>query len=481
VADAFKHWRVHRGDESRAVHISDLVRSNDMSDKSLSQRLRILVVDDEANIRRTLSMYLESEGHLVTGVSNSEDAMREANQRPFDVAFVDLRLGTTSGLDLIPLLLSASPWAKIVVITAYASIDTAVEAMRRGAADYLPKPFTPVQVGLVLQKATEIRSLERKVDSLLQDLDRSNPEVSFLTEDPVMQRIVHLAQQVADSDATILLRGESGTGKTVLARNIHRWSSRSAMPFGVISCPSLSAELLDSEMFGHVRGAFTGAVRDNPGRIAASEGGTLLLDEIGDLPLSLQPKLLRFLQDKEYERVGDYATRKADVRILAATNVNLEDAVRRGLFREDLLYRLNVIQIEIPPLRERPSDIRALAERLLAFFSHTTHRTFLGFSSDAFDALIGYSWPGNVRELRNAIERAAILCHAERIGVDCLPEKVQPSPATSPRVGDPVRLNKIEEEHIRRVLAASKSLQEAADILGIDQATLWRRRKQYGI
>ena len=253
------------------------------------------------------------------------------------------------------------------------------------------------------------------------------------------------------------------------------------MPFSVISCPSLSAELLDSELFGHVKGAFTGAVRDNPGRIAASGGGTLLLDEIGDLPLSLQPKLLRFLQDKEYERVGDYATHKADVRVLAATNVDLDEAVKKGLFREDLLYRLNVIQIEVPPLRDRPSDVRSLAERLLAFFSLTTHRRFSGFSHETLDALTRYSWPGNVRELRNAIERAVILCPTEEIGMECLPEKVRPPAASTPRVGDPVRLDRIEEEHIRRVLATSKSLQEAADILGIDQATLWRRRKRYNI
>ena len=452
-----------------------------IGDNLASPRSRILVVDDEINIRKTLTLYLETEGHQVSSVSNADDAVREAARQPFDLAFVDLRLGTTDGLDLIPALLTESPWLKIVVITAYASIDTAVEAMRRGATDYVPKPFTPTQIGLAVSKAMEIRFLEQRIETLVQDLTESSPEVDFATEDPGMQRVVHLARQVASSDATLLLRGESGTGKTALARCLHQWSPRSKMPFTVVSCPSLSAELLDSELFGHIKGAFTGAVRDNPGRIAASEGGTLLLDEIGDLPLSLQPKLLRFLQDREYERVGDYATQKADVRVLAATNVDLDEAVKKGLFREELLYRLNVIQIEIPPLRDRPSDIQALAERLLAFFSLNTHRRFLGFTDDALDTLLRYSWPGNVRELRNAIERAVILCKADRIGVEYLPEKVRPLAQTSPRVGDPVRLDKIEEEHIRRVLNSSKSLQEAADILGIDQATLWRRRKQYGI
>jgi NtrC-family two-component system response regulator AlgB len=436
-----------------------------MNEKIAMPRLYILVVDDEANIRRTLTIFLESEGHQVVSVSNADDAISEANRRPFDLAFIDLRLGTANGLDLISPLLNTSSQLKIVVITAYASIDTAVEAMRRGATDYIPKPFTPAQVGLAVHKVSEIRSLEQRIDSLVEDLGQLNPEIDFSTDDPAMQRVVHLAKEVAPSDVTVLLRGESGTGKT----------------FGVISCPSLTPELLESELFGHVKGAFTGAIRDNPGRIAASEGGTLLLDEIGDLPLSLQPKLLRFLQDREYERVGDHATRKADVRILAATNVDLDKAVKQGAFREELFYRLNVIQIEIPPLRERPSDIRALAERLLTFFSRSAHRRFLGFSDEALNALTGYSWPGNVRELRNAIERAVILCHSDLINIEFLPEKVRPQTTTTLRVGDPVQLEKIEEEHIRRVLASSKSLSEAADVLGIDQATLWRRRKHYGI
>jgi two-component system, NtrC family, response regulator AlgB len=442
--------------------------------------LRILVVDDEANIRRTLSLCLEGLGHQTAAVSNARDAVTEASKQSFDLAFVDLRLGTSSGLDLIPALLGSLPWLKIIIITAYASIDTAVEAMRRGATDYLAKPFTPAQVELTVKKAAEVRTLEQRVAGLQEDLKRSGPEADFTSSDLAMQQTIHLAREVASSDTTVLLTGESGTGKTVLARSIHQWSLRAQKPFSVLSCPSISSELLESELFGHVKGAFTGAVRDNPGRIAVTEGGTLLLDEIGDLPLSLQPKLLRFIQDREYERVGDYTTRKADVRILAATNINLDKAVKDGVFREELLYRLNVIQIEIPPLRARPSDIRALAETLLLFFTRASHRRFAGFTDEAMEALLSYPWPGNVRELRNAVERAVILCHTEQIGLDCLPEKVRPSPAKT-KIGDPVSLGKIEEEHIRQVLSASRSLQEAADILGIDQATLWRRRKEYGI
>jgi NtrC-family two-component system response regulator AlgB len=438
------------------------------------------VVDDEINIRKTLSVCLEIEGHKVIAVSNFQDALAESSRRSFELAFVDLRLGTADGLDLIPALLATTPWLKIIVITAYASIDTAVEAMRRGATDYIPKPFTPAQVKLAVHKVFEMRALEQRVAALQDDLGRLNPEIDFSSTSAAMERTINLARQVAPTDATVLLRGESGTGKTVLARSVHSWSHRASKPIGIVSCPSFSSELLESELFGHIKGAFTSAIRDNPGRIAACEGGTLFLDEIGDLPMPLQPKLLRFVQDREYERVGDYTTRKADVRIIAATSVNLEKAVKEGRFREDLFYRLNVVQIEIPPLRERPDDVVALAERLLVFWGQNNHRSFVGFTEEARQALRRHHWPGNVRELSNVVERAAIFCQSNHVGIECLPSNLSLD-ITTPNVGDPVSLEKIEEEHIRRILATTKSLQEAADLLGMDQATLWRRRKKYGI
>jgi two-component system, NtrC family, response regulator AlgB len=440
----------------------------------------VLIVDDEANIRKTLRICLESRGHRVTAVSNAKDARAEADRQVHDLAFVDLRLGTESGLDLIPALLGPCPWIKIVVITAYASVETAIEALRRGAIDYLSKPFTPEQVELVTNRVALVRKMEQSIAGLREDLRQLHPEVTFTSQYPGMQRAIELARQVAPSEAVVLLRGASGTGKTVLARAIHGWSRRAAKPFGTISCPTLSPELLDSELFGHVKGAFTGALRDNPGRVAASEGGTLLLDEIGDLPLTIQPKLLRFIQDHEYERVGDQRTRTADIRIIAATNADLDDAVKMGRFREDLYYRLNVIQIDLPPLADRPDDVETLAKNMLQFFGTQNHKVFRGFSDDAITALRRYTWPGNIRELRNVIERAAILCAADVVGKDHLPGSISPAvPAI--QLGDLVSLKSIEENHIRRVIASSKTLQEAADILGIDPATLWHKRKQYGI
>ncbi|MEW6347551.1 MAG: sigma-54 dependent transcriptional regulator [Thermodesulfobacteriota bacterium] len=451
-----------------------------MSDAmTLDTTLSILVVDDEANIRKTLSACLESEGHEVRAVSNAQDALSVAARGAFDVAFLDLRLGTDDGMELIHPLLASCPWIKVIVITGYSSIESAVEAMRRGAADYLPKPFTPAQVRIALEKVVQVRSLEQRLLNLQEELGRSQPEAVFSSSNPEMQRVLHLARHVAPTDATVLLCGESGTGKTALARQIHRWSHRRTRPLGIVSCPTLSAELLESELFGHARGAFTGAVRDYPGRIAACESGTLLLDEIGELPPGVQPKLLRFLQDREYERVGESKARKADVRVISATNRDLAESVQAGTFRKDLLYRLNVIQIDIPALRDRPEDVVFLADSFLSFLGRKYRRTFLGFTEEAQESLRQHSWPGNLRELRNIIERAAILSTSELVGAEHFPGGA--SSPTSPKVGDPVTLAHIEEEHIRHTLARSKSLQEAADTLGIDKATLWRRRKQYGI
>lgn len=443
-------------------------------------QMRILIIDDEVNIRKTLSICIENEGYQVNAVGNANDAI-EANERQiYDVVFLDLRLGLDNGLNLIPSLLARSPWLKIVVMTAYASIETAVDAIRSGASDYIPKPFKPDQIRMILKRIAELRSMEQKIINLEETVNQFSPEITFNSKSPSMQRAIELAKQVAKSDAIVFLRGKSGTGKTVLAQFIHKWSNRAKKPFGIISCPTLTTELLESELFGHVKGAFTGAIRDNIGRIASCEGGTLFLDEIGDLPLSIQPKLLRFIQDREYERVGDHITRKADIRIITATNIDIEKAVAEGRFREDLFYRLNVIQIEIPSLAERTEDIEQLANDMLVFFATQNHKKIYGFTQEAIQSLCSYSWQGNLRELRNVVERAVILCSKDRIGSEHLPDSIKESKPFI-ELGSLISLAQIEEIHIRRVLASTKSIQEAADILGIDQATLWRKRKSYGI
>ncbi|MCE5271860.1 sigma-54 dependent transcriptional regulator [bacterium] len=443
-------------------------------------RLNVLVVDDESSIRKTLAYCLESLGHTVTAVSGAEEGLAEARDKAFDLAFVDMRLDSDNGLDLVPALLEASPWIKCVVITAYASVDTAVEAMRRGAFDYLPKPFEPDQVRLECEKVLRIRSLELKLEEFKSALAALSPGINLMTGNSAMKHALETARQVAPTESIVLLRGETGTGKSVLARAIHGWSRRAGKPMTIISCPTLPSELLESELFGHARGAFTGAFKDHAGRIAACHGGTLFLDEIGDLPPPIQPKLLRFIQDREYERIGENITRTEDVRIIAATNTDLEQAMREGRFREDLFYRLNVIQIEIPPLRERPEDIEPLALDFLSFCGRVNHKRFTGFDSEALAALRHYPWPGNIRELSNIIERAAILCKHELVRLEDLPGSFRPQ-SPKLRIGDRVPLEQIEEAHIRSVLARTRKIQDAAEILGIDQATLYRFRKTHGL
>jgi NtrC-family two-component system response regulator AlgB len=368
-----------------------------------------------------------------------------------------------------------------VVVTAYATIESAVEAMRRGAFDYLPKPFTPNQLRMVLDRVTRVRRLQFHVEELEEQVRSIVPEADLQTQEPVMRQALEIAFKAAPTDATILLRGESGTGKGVLARAVHARSPRAGGPFITVHCPSLSAELLESELFGHVKGAFTGAVQDTIGKVAAAEGGTLLLDEIGDLPMPLQPKLLRLLQEKRYERVGATRTHACDVRILAATNRDLQSAVAAGTFREDLLYRLNVIEVVLPSLRQRRKDILPLAEHLLQFFARQAGKHIIGFTEEVRTALLRYPWPGNVRELRNAIERGIILSADKEVGLADLPAQIGAAvPPTSMEVGGAVTLDQLEAEHIRRVLLSTATLEEAAAVLGIDPSTLYRKRKRYG-
>lgn len=443
--------------------------------------MNILLIDDDASLRKSLRLALETMNHRITEASDGSKAQDCLAHGMFDVAFLDLRLSQEQGLDVLPGLLRLAPGLAVIVMTAYATIETAVEAMRRGAFDYLPKPFTPSQIRLVLDRVTRIRKLESHVEELEAQVRTIVPEVDLQTQDSVFQQALDFATKAATTEATVLLLGESGTGKGVLARTIHAHSHRATGPFITVNCPSLSAELLESELFGHVRGAFTGAVKDTIGKVEAAEGGTLFLDEIGDLPMVLQPKLLRLLQEKRYERVGETRTRACDVRIIAATNRNLRDAVAEGKFREDLMYRLNVIEVVVPPLRTRRKDIQPMADHLLQFFARQTGKPVTGFTDEARDALLRYPWPGNLRELRNAIERGVILTSDVKVGLAELPAQIGATiPTATMAIGGAVTLDQLEAEHIRRVLASTPTLDEAAIVLGVDPSTLYRKRKRYG-
>jgi len=444
--------------------------------------MRILIIDDEENIRRATAVVLEAIGHETVCVDSAEDALKQLESGSFDIAFLDLKLGGESGLDLLPELLKLNPQLDVIVFTAFASIETAVEAMRRGAADYIPKPFTPEQIRQSLGRLISARKLRGRVAELESRLSSEAPTIDLTTAEPSMQKALDLAFKAAVTPATILLLGESGTGKSVVARALHDRSPQKDNAFVTVSCPSLSRELLESELFGHVKGAFTGAVGDKLGKVALANGGTLFLDEIGEMPLEIQPKLLRLLQEKEYERLGEAKARRANVRVISATNRNLEKCVQDGRFREDLYYRLHVIAVQIPPLRERPVDLLKIADRYLQFFSKQCGKRFTGFSREAEAILQRYAWPGNLRELRNVIERAVILAGTGRIERLDLPEKLSQgsplAPAGGLQLGARVSLKKIETEHIARVIEQAATLTEAAKILGITRDTLHRKKRE---
>ncbi len=440
---------------------------------------RILLVDDESAILRTFRYCLEDEGYTVAAVNSAAQAENLLLRQVFDLCFLDLRLGEDSGLDLLAQMRIQAPWMRVVIITAHSAVDTAVDAIQAGAADYLVKPCSPDQLRLAASKQLELRQLAARLEALEGEVRKPSEDLD--SHCPAMMAVLETARQVAVTDANILILGESGTGKGELARAIHGWSRRQKKSCVTINCPSLTAELMESELFGHARGSFTGASENTLGRVNQADGGTLFLDEIGDFPLILQPKLLRFIQEKEYERIGDPVTRRADVRILAATNLNLDEMVRSGKFREDLLYRLNVITLKLPPLRERQDDILTLAERFLAHFVCEYARPARSFSEEALRALLDYHWPGNIRELRNVIERASIVCPQESVEVIHLGLGAEPAPANVARIGGSLSLEDVEKAHIAAVLASSPTLDLAAKTLDIDASTLYRKRKQYNL
>ncbi len=444
--------------------------------------MNVLIIDDDLGIRETLGTALQTQGHRVETAVSPAAAEKKLRGATFEVAFLDLRLGTENGLEVLPDLLRLAPRLAVIVITAYSSLESAVTAIQRGAFDYLAKPFKPAQIAQVMERVARTRQMESRISELEGSVPLSSAtDLLISTTEPEMQRILDVARKSATRDSTVLMLGESGTGKSMLARQMHRWSSRAHEPFVTVNCPSLSRDLLESELFGHIKGSFTGAIATTWGKVAAADRGTLFLDEIGDLPLEIQPKLLRLLQEREYERVGEAKIRLANVRVIAATNRNLKEAVASGAFRQDLLYRLDVISFHLPALRDRPGDILAIAESELPALAAHTGSSVRGFSASAREAMKRYSWPGNIRELRNVVERATILAEGEEIEAADLPFSGAEISATRPALGGRFSVEEIEAEHIRQVLDRTATLQEAAAILKLDPTTLLRKRKSLGL
>jgi NtrC-family two-component system response regulator AlgB len=450
-----------------------------------------LVIDDDKTFRDATCFLIEEAEHYAEGVESGLVGLNWLKEDKWDAVLLDLNLGQENGLEVLAEIQRQFPQIPVVMITAQGSVKSAVEAMRRGAVDFLEKPFQRDQFITVLARLQRLNQMNRRIERLEQEVSETKaqslePISDFTT--PPMQEVMDVLLRAAKTPASILIFGESGTGKSVAARAVHGKSHLADKPFVTVSCPSLSRELLESELFGHVRGSFTGAIKDHWGKVKAAEGGTLFLDEIGDLPMEIQPKLLRLLQEREYERLGENVTRQASLRVIAATNRDLKKRVAEGLFREDLYFRLNVVAVEMPPLRSRQGDLIQFAELYRKFFAEQCRCELDGFTAEAIACIRAYPWPGNLRELRNAIERAVILAKGKRISPDDFPAELRgqiavPNAAgeSLPLVGSLISLEKLEESHLRKVLEQTPSLTEAAEILGIDQATLYRKRKKIGL
>jgi len=446
------------------------------SAKPAEDELEVLIIEDDQTQRNQLASALELQSCTVTSAGNATDALACCRDGWFDLVFCDLQLGEELALDLIPKLLASNPNLHIVVLTAFAAIETAVEAIRLGAANYLSKPF---QVGQIREILAGLREESARIRRMT-DFERDTTSTMQLIQSgsQAMQSCLQIITRAAKADISLLLRGDHGTGKTVLAHLLHKRSPRSSKPFVTINCPSLSEELMASELFGHAKGSFTGAVRDQPGKVELADGGTLFLDELGDLAPSIQAKLLRFLQERRYERVGETESRTADVRVVAATNRNLEGLVKEGIFREDLLFRLNTIEVVMPPLRERREDILSLAQLFLAEFASGSGSPVGEFSAEAVQVLLQYDWPGNIRELRNEMQRVAVLWPSRVVRPEAFSQRLVPKTAAALHVGSHVTLAELEREHIRKVLNSCDTFEEAATVLGIESSTLWRKRRR---
>lgn len=442
---------------------------------------KILLIDDDQNILTTLKIHLEDTGMKILLAETGKKGLELFKQEKPEIVFLDLKLPDLEGLNVLEEIVRSRIKAYVIIITAYATIDTAVQAIKLGAFDYLPKPFTPEQITHHMKMIAKFHGLESEVESLKGQLKGTVREGDFITRNRNVHNILKMARQVADTDASVLISGESGTGKGVLAGMIHAWSPRRSGPFITVDCAGLQESLLESDLFGHVKGAFTGAVRDKKGKLELTDSGTVFLDEISEMSATIQAKLLHFLQHRAFEKVGDTRVIRVDVRVIAATNKDLEELVQENMFRQDLFFRLNVIELFLPPLRERPEDISLLAEHYLSKFARVNNKEINGISEQASGTLQSYPWPGNVRELINVIERGTILSHNDRMSMDDLPPHIIHYKSKTLGTRKMQTIEESEKSHIKEVLLHTSSIEEAARVLGVDPATLWRKRKKYQI
>ncbi len=438
---------------------------------------RILVIDDEINILKTIELSLSSHGYSPETFLNPLDGIKRAQEIYFDLAFIDLKMQPVNGIAALEQLKSVSPETTVVLMTAHGSIESAVEAIKKGAYDYIQKPFTHKEFIHIVDRVFDHHKMSKKIIGLTYQLDEMISKENFVTQNPAVKEILTTALDVSDGDIPIMIEGESGTGKEVLARFIHENSKRKDNPFIIINCAAIPENLFESELFGHVKGAFTHAIKDRIGRVELADSGTVFLDEVAEIPKSMQVKLLRFLQSMEFERIGESISRKVDIRLISATNRIIEDDLRDGILREDFYYRIAGVRLKLPPLRDRKDDIPVLLDHFVKKYSHERE---IKFSGDTTKYLIEYDWPGNIREFETVVKRLLIFAKDNFVKSDYLPTEILDTKTKQP-VETLSRMEDLERQHISEVLKIATSNKEAARILGISETTLWRKRKLYGL
>ncbi len=454
------------------------------------EQLKILIIDDEPLMRMTIQDALEAEGYDIKVAETGQKGLILFRKDPADIIITDLKLPDIDGIDILREIKYTNPETQIILITAYGTIDSAVTAMKEGASDYLTKPFSMDELLLIIKRLIRIKQLEEENIRLKEKIEGRYTMEGLIGKSPQMQKVYDLIQTVSQTDTTVLIQGESGTGKEMVANAIHLKSLRKNKPFIKVNCSALPETLLESELFGHEKGAFTGAFRQRKGRFELADGGTIFLDEIGEISPSVQVKLLRVLQEKKFERVGGNETLSVDIRLICATQKDLKKEIQNGSFREDLYYRLNVVPIYLPPLRERKEDILLLADHFVNKFSKKIGKEVLGLSEEAKSILLRYHFPGNIRELENMIERSITLLKGKIIKVEDLPEEIIEKEISVQEISKKIQgpkslaqaINLFEKEYIQNVLEKTKGKKgEAAEILGISRKTLWEKIKELKI